>query len=169
MFCDDVWCHGISCGSTLGIFFSRILKVAMTKECPPGCTEAAKQPYKLNRTLSVAISLLWVVNPYVCHREVYVVCAQSATTSKLWEGAEKEGVGGCCPLLANHGQPQRIQPIMSGAGILFAHPGEVVHDLSLFRHSASGNRLFLVWKDQMIQSLILLSDLTLSGIFLHLL
>lgn len=53
--------------------------------------ESYKQPYKPNRTLLVAISLPWVVNHSVCHREVYVVCAQSATTSKLWEGAKREG------------------------------------------------------------------------------
>lgn len=45
----------------------------------------------------MAISLPWVVNRSVCHGEVYVVCAQSATTSKLWEGNKRAGEGGCCP------------------------------------------------------------------------
>lgn len=76
---------------------SSILKVAITKECPSGGTKATKQPYKLNRTVLVAISLPWVVNHSVCHGKVYVVCAQSATTSKLWEGSERAGEGGCCP------------------------------------------------------------------------
>lgn len=111
---------GICSGSTLGILIFSILKVAITKERPSGGTKGTKQPYKLNRTLLVAISLPWVVNHSVCHREVYVVCAQSATTSKLWERAEIGGQGGFCTLSATHGQPQRIQPITSSTGILFA-------------------------------------------------
>lgn len=81
--------------------FSSILKVALTKERPSGGTKATKQPYKLNRTVLVAISLPWVVNHSVCRGEVYVVCAQSATTSKLWEGSERAGEGGCCPLFSD--------------------------------------------------------------------
>ena len=77
----------------LGILISSILKVAITKERPSGGTKATKQPYKPNRTVLVAISLPWVVNHGVCRREVYVVCAQSATTSKLWEGTQGEGGG----------------------------------------------------------------------------
>lgn len=84
---------GICSGFSLGILISSILKVVITKKHPSGGTKATKQPYKLNRTLLVAISLPWVVNHSVCHREVYVVCAQSATTSKLWEGAERGGAG----------------------------------------------------------------------------
>ncbi len=88
---------GICSSSALGILISRILKVAITKERPSGGTKATKQPYKLNRTVLVAISLPWVVNHSVCRREVYVVCAQSATTSKLWEGTERGGREGVVP------------------------------------------------------------------------
>lgn len=75
--------------------FSSLLKVSLTKERPSGGTKVTKQPYKLNGTVLVAISLPWVVNHSVCRGEVYVVCAQSATTSKLWEGSKRVGgVGG---------------------------------------------------------------------------
>lgn len=88
---------GICSGCALGILISSILKVAITKERPSGGTKATKQPYKLNRTVLVAISLPWVVNHSVCRREVYVVCAQSATTSKPWEGTEGGGREGVVP------------------------------------------------------------------------
>lgn len=83
----------ISRSPSLGILITTDLKVAVTKESPSGGTKATKQPYKLNGSVLVAISLPWVVN----RREVYVVCAQSATTSKLWEGSERWGREGVAP------------------------------------------------------------------------
>lgn len=87
----------ISRSPSLGILITTDLKVAVTKESPSGGTKASKQPYKLNGSVLVAISLPWVVNRRVCRREVYVVCAQSATTSKLWEGSERRGREGVAP------------------------------------------------------------------------
>jgi len=101
--CEDIWldvyldqgsvCEprlaalpGICSCSSLGILISSILKVAATKECSSGGMKAAKQPNKPNGTVFEAISLACALNHSVCHREVYVVCAQSTTTSKLWEG-----------------------------------------------------------------------------------
>lgn len=114
--------RGICSVPALGILISSILKVAITKECVrPEVRKATKQPYKLNGTVLVAISLPWVVNHSVCRREVYVVCAQSATTSKPWEGTEGgRGEAGCCPLSVTHGQPQRSRSITSGPGSLLA-------------------------------------------------
>lgn len=89
-----------------------------------------KQPYKLNRTVLVAISLPWVVNHSVCRGEVYVVCAQSATTSKVWEGSKRVG-GGCCPHSVTHGQPQRARSMTSGPGIFVGLTGSCGQEFCL--------------------------------------
>lgn len=143
-------------GSTLGILFSGILKVVITKECPSGGTKATKQPYKLNRTLLVAISLPWVVNHCVCHREVYVVCAQSATTSKLWERAERGGTERVLSPFSKSRSTSKDPAYNIRCRHFVCLTGKSSQEVVLVETLSRWEQVILVSRHQMLQSLTLL-------------